>query len=86
MRSSLPIDHLSAAVRAMRRRRGLTQAELAARAGLPRAKIIQIEKGESGVSIGAYASAAGALGAELALAPRQRPTLEEARELFARDD
>lgn len=78
--------HVSTEVRSMRRRRGLTQAELAARAGLPRAKIIQIEKGESGVSIGAYAAAAAALGAELALAPLRRPTLEEARELFADDD
>jgi transcriptional regulator with XRE-family HTH domain len=79
--SSLATD-----VRAMRRRRGLTQAELAKRAGLPRAKIIQIEKGEPGVSMGAYAAAAMALGAELALTPLQRPTLEEARELFADDD
>lgn len=84
--STTPLRHLSAAIRAMRRRRGLTQATLAERAGLPRLKIIQIEKGDLGVSIGAYAAAAAALGAEFALQPLQRPTLEEARELFADDD
>jgi len=77
---------LATDLRAMRKRRGLTQAELALRAGLPRAKIIQIEKGEAGVSMGAYATVATALGAELSLAPLQRPTLEETRELFADDD
>lgn len=77
---------VSAEFRAMRKRRGLTQAELALRAGLPRAKIIQVEKGEAGVSIGAYAAVATALGAALTLAPSQRPTLEEAREVFADDD
>ena len=70
----------------MRRRRGLTQAALAARAGLPRAKVIQIEKGEPSVSAGAYAAVVAALGADFALTPAQRPTLEEARELFAHDD
>ncbi|HEX5124838.1 MAG TPA: helix-turn-helix domain-containing protein [Rhodanobacteraceae bacterium] len=80
------LRHFAAAIRAMRRRRGLTQAALAGQAGLPRLKIIQIEKGDPGVSIGAYAAAAAALGAELSLAPQQRPTLEEARELFADDD
>ena len=70
----------------MRRHRGLTQAMLAKRAGLPRIKIIQVEKGEPGVSAGAYASVAAALGAEFALAPVRRPTLEEARQLFAHDD
>ncbi len=81
-----PLETLSTELRAMRKRRGLTQADLALRAGLPRAKIIQIEKGEAGVSAGAYAAVATALGAALALAPLQRPTLEETRELFADDD
>lgn len=72
--------------RTMRQRRGLTQAELAFRAGLPRAKVIQIEKGDEGVSIGAYAALATALGAALTLEPLQRPTLEETRDVFADDD
>jgi HTH-type transcriptional regulator/antitoxin HipB len=81
-----PLQHMAEEFRAMRRRRGLTQADVAARAGLPRVKIIQIEKGEPTVSAGAYAAAAAALGAEFALMPARRPTLEEARELFAHDD
>ena len=84
--STTPLRHLATAIRAMRRRRGLTQAALAELAALPRLKIIQIEKGDPGVSVGAYAAAAAALGSELSLAPLARPTLEEARELFADDD
>jgi transcriptional regulator with XRE-family HTH domain len=79
-------DALSTEFRTMRKRRGLTQAQLALRSGLPRAKIIQIEKGEPGVSIGAYAAVATALGAALTLAQRERPTLEETRAIFADDD
>jgi HTH-type transcriptional regulator / antitoxin HipB len=86
IRDMSPIDSLATEYRATRRRRGLTQAALAQRAGLSRAKIIQIEKGETGVSIGAYAAVATALGAALAITPLQRPTLEETRELFADDD
>ena len=80
------IQTVGSELRAMRRRRGLTQADVAARAGLPRVKVIQIEKGEPTVSAGAYAAVAAALGAQFALAPMRRPTLEEARELFADDD
>ena len=86
IRNMPSLQHLAEEFRTMRRRRGLTQADLAARAGLPRLKIIQIEKGEPTVSAGAYAAAAAALGAEFALTPVRRPTLEEARELFAHDD
>jgi transcriptional regulator with XRE-family HTH domain len=82
----LTLSHFADEFRSMRRRRGLTQADVAMRAGLPRLKIIQIEKGEPTVSAGAYAAAAAALGAEFSLIPARRPTLEEARELFAHDD
>lgn len=82
----LVLTRLGAAIKAMRRRRGLAQAALAARAGVPRIKVIQVERGEPTVSAGAYAAIAAALGAEFALVPNRRPTLEEARELFADED
>jgi len=77
------LQRLSREFKAMRRRRGLTQAALGALAGTPRIKVIQVEKGDPTVSAGAYASIAAALGAEFTLVPSRRPTLEEARELFA---
>ena len=50
---------------------------LALRAGVPRLKVIQEERGDSPVSIGAYAQIASALGAEFTVLPARRPTLDE---------
>ncbi len=76
------LSRFGKAVREARQRRGLTQADLARLAGLPRLKVIQIEKGEASVSIGAYASVSAALGMEFTLVPARRPTLDEVRELL----
>ncbi|MBP8098247.1 MAG: helix-turn-helix transcriptional regulator [Arenimonas sp.] len=70
-------------MRRLRQQRGLTQAALATRAGVPRLKVIQVERGDSSVSIGAYAQIASALGAEFSVLPARRPTLDEIRELMA---
>lgn len=70
-------------LREARKRRGLTQAQLAALAGVPRLKVIQIERGEASVSIGAYAEVAAALGLEFTPVPARRPTLDEVAELLA---
>ncbi len=70
-------------LRAARKRRGFTQAQLAALAAVPRLKVIQIERGEASVSIGAYAAVAAALGLEFTPIPARRPTLEEVEELLA---
>lgn len=77
------LARLGSALRELRLQRGLTQAALAARAGLPRLKVIQVEKGDGSVSIGAYAQIASALGAEFTALPARRPTLDEVRELMA---
>jgi transcriptional regulator with XRE-family HTH domain len=77
------LARFGSAMRRLRQQRGLTQAALAARAGIPRLKVIQVEKGDSSVSIGAYAQIASALGAEFTLLPAKRPTLDEVRELMA---
>lgn len=77
------LARFGSAMRQLRRQRGLTQAALAMRAGVPRLKVIQMERGDSSVSIGAYAQIASALGAEFTLLPARRPTLDEVRELMA---
>ena len=77
------LTRFGAALRRLRQQRGLTQAALAVRASVPRLKVIQVERGDSSVSIGAYAQIASALGAEFTLLPARRPTLDEVRELMA---
>jgi transcriptional regulator with XRE-family HTH domain len=82
---SLPMVRLGKSLRDMRKHRGLTQEQVAALAGVPRLKVIQIEKGDSKVSVDAYAQVARAVGGELSVTPARRPTLEEAREYFSND-
>ncbi len=79
------LQRLGKSLREARKRRGLTQAQVAALAGMPRLKVIQVERGEASVSIGAYAAAAAALGLEFTPVPARRPTLEEVAELLADD-
>ncbi|HEV2607456.1 MAG TPA: helix-turn-helix domain-containing protein [Xanthomonadaceae bacterium] len=74
---------LGNAMRDARKRRGLTQAQLAEMARVPRLKTIQAEQGSASVSIGAYASLADALGMEFSLVPARRPTLDEVQVLLA---
>lgn len=72
-------------LRDARKRRGLTQAQLATLATVPRLKVIQIERGDASVSVGAYAEVAAALGLEFTPVPARRPTLDEVTELLAHD-
>lgn len=83
MRSSaLVLQRLGLELRALRESRGLTQQHLAEAAGLPRLKIIQIEKGLPTVSAGAYAAVAVHLGVEFVTAPSRRPTQDELGRIF----
>ena len=84
MDSDTILKRLGAQLRSQRLERGLTQAELALRAGLPRLKVLHVEAGRSSASAGAYARVAGALGFELASVPARRPTLDELDEFFSR--
>lgn len=79
------LGRVGSSLRAARKRRGLTQAQVAHRAGLPRLKVIQVERGEATVSAGAYAQVSAALGMELAPTPARRPTLDEVAGLLADD-
>ena len=79
------LSRFGMSLRDARKRRGLTQAQLAALARVPRLKVIQIERGDASVSMGAYAEVACALGLEFVPVPARRPTLDEVRELLAHD-
>lgn len=46
-------------------------------------QVIQIERGDASVSIGAYAKVAAALNQEFVPVPARRPTLDEVAELLA---
>lgn len=71
------LNRLGAQLRTQRLQRGLTQSDVAVRAGLPRLKVVHVEAGRPTVSALAYARVAAALGLELSSVPARRPTLEE---------
>lgn len=75
-------QRLGQQIREHRLNRGLIQAGLADIAGLPRQKVIAVEKGSLAVGMAAYARILGALDFELAVAPAAMPTLEEVQGLF----
>lgn len=80
MDRSFHLQKLGQTFKAMRTNRGLTQEALARLAGVTRLKVIAIEAGRSSVAIESHARLAGALGAELTLLPRTRPTLDELKD------
>ena len=57
-------------LRAARKQARLTQEELAARAGIPRQKLIDLEQGKPGVAIDKFLAVIEALGLELELTPK----------------
>lgn len=74
------LQRLGSAFKTMRESRGLTQVEAGERACIPRLAVIKIEAGRETVAVGTYSKLANALGAELALVPRTRPTLDELKD------
>lgn len=77
---SFLLQRLGKAFKAMRENRGLTQAKVSEMAGISRLTVIRIEAGVDTVAVSSYDKLANALGAELTLSPRVRPTLEELRD------
>ena len=57
-------------LRAARKQAGFTQEELAARAGIPRQKLIDLEKGKPGVAMATFLAAIEALGLAFELTKR----------------
>ncbi|HEN8801820.1 helix-turn-helix transcriptional regulator [Pseudomonas sp. CM25] len=80
---SLITTRLGEQLRNRRLNRGLTQARLAALAGITRQKVIAIEKGDLTVGMTAYARVVGALDCEFALVPAAMPTLDEIEGVFS---
>ena len=73
---------LGAQIRQRRLNRGLTQARLAALAGITRQKVIAIEKGDLSVGMAAYARVLGGLECEFVVMPAAMPTLDEIHGVF----
>jgi HTH-type transcriptional regulator / antitoxin HipB len=69
-------------IRLLRKRRGLTQAALAERAGMARSKLVLLEQGSGSVAFESYARIAAALDAAFRLEPVQRPAFEELAEHY----
>lgn len=76
---------LSQALRQARQTRGLTQAQVAHLARVPRGRVIQAEQGDPSMAMRHYAKIAAALDQEFALNAARRPTLDEIRELIEFD-
>jgi transcriptional regulator with XRE-family HTH domain len=62
---------LGATLRAERKQLGLTQVEVARRAGIGRQKLIQVEQGKPGVALAAYAATMDALDLMPAVKPAE---------------
>jgi transcriptional regulator with XRE-family HTH domain len=71
------MTELGQQIRLLRKRRGLTQAALADRAGMARSKLVLLEQGSGSVAFESYARVAAALDMAIKLEPAQRPTFEE---------
>ena len=82
MDSELISQRLGLQLRQRRLNRGLTQADLAERAGLTRQKIIAVERGDSRVGMAAYTRVLAALDCELTVVPAALPTLDEIQGVF----
>ena len=70
---------------ALRRHRtlaGLTQSQLAAKAGLRQATISQIEGGSSATKFGTVCTMVAALDLELTIAPRSKSSSEDIEDIF----
>jgi y4mF family transcriptional regulator len=72
-------------IRATRKNRGLTQAQVAERARVSRRSVIDVESGRETPSIGVYVRVLAALGMDLSADIARRPTLAEVRKRFDPD-
>lgn len=79
------LARLGQALKELRQRRGLTQAQAATLARLPREKVVRLEQGRGSIALESYVALAHALGAEFTLVPVRRPTIEEVTEVLKDD-
>lgn len=69
-------------IKSMRIRRGLSQSDLAAAAGVNRKTIIELEKGAAGIAIGTVVAVLERMGGELTVVPASKPTTAEVQALL----
>jgi HTH-type transcriptional regulator / antitoxin HipB len=82
MDTSPSLAQLGAELKARRRGRGWTQADLAQRTQLSRALVVRAERGDPTIAVGNIAKLFRATGAELRVETQRLPTLEEVGALF----
>jgi HTH-type transcriptional regulator/antitoxin HipB len=73
---------LGQALRAARKAKGLTQAELAARAGIWQRTVSNIETGTSGAKVDTIFDLLAALDLELRIVPRSKMTQRDLEDIF----
>lgn len=73
---------LGDALRRYRTLAGLTQSQLAAKAGLRQATISQIEGGSSATKFGTICTVLAALDLELTIGPRSKSSAEDIEDIF----
>jgi transcriptional regulator with XRE-family HTH domain len=73
-------------LRAKRRERHLSQAQLSRRAGLPLRTYQRLEDGDKGARLETLLRALTVLGYTLRTEPRRRPALEELKDLYGHED
>ncbi len=78
-------EELLQQLKSARKAKGLTQAELALAAGIPRRTYQRLEAGDLGTRIEILFRALQALGLALKTAPSGRPTLNELNALYGDD-
>lgn len=76
------IDQVAERLRAERAQQGLSQAELARRAGIPFRSYQRIEAADPGIRLASLLRALAALGLELDNTPARRPTLDELNSIY----
>ncbi|MBI5529701.1 MAG: helix-turn-helix transcriptional regulator [Deltaproteobacteria bacterium] len=71
-----------AEIKAARTKRTLTQAELARLAGVPLRTYQRLESGDRGSRLDTVLRVLDALGLEISVAPKRRPSLDELKEVY----
>ncbi len=72
-------------LRVQRTRQGLSQSELAARAGIPLRSYQRLEAADPGARLSSFQRVCAALGFEIDATPARRPTLDELDAIYGHD-
>ena len=81
----MPPETIVAQIKAVRRSKRLTQAEVAKRAGVPLRTYQRLESGDRGSKLDTLLRTLDALGLSLRAGSRRRPELDELNELYGNE-